>query len=297
MNARLIITGLFVTGFLFAAKAQENIPTPPTPPTPPEAPVPPTPPEAPEGTENGDTTKLHFGKTTMLIIDNNEEKDGNSEVKNENDDDESDDHASWAGLGIGVNGLMTFDNTLTMTPENKFLELDYSKSITVNFNFAEKRFPVFREYVGITTGLGIQWNRYGFKNNYDISFNADSLYGVENTSVDYSKNVLKATYLQIPLLLEINTNKNQDKAFHLSVGVVGGYKLGSRLKTEWEMEGKDYKNKTKGHYHFNPFQANLTAIVGYNDISLYVNYGLTRVFEKGKGPQLYPVTAGILFNF
>jgi hypothetical protein len=162
---------------------------------------------------------------------------------------------------------------------------------------AEKRFPIFREYVGLTTGLGIQWNRYALKNNVDVMVSADSTYGVENLTVDYKKNVLRSTYLQIPLLLEITTNKDNDKAWHISAGVVGGIRIGSSLKTKWEEDGKTNKDKVKSNHNFNPFEAHATAIVGYGDISLYVNYGLTQVFEKDKGPNYAPVSAGILLNF
>jgi hypothetical protein len=203
----------------------------------------------------------------------------------------------WAGLGLGVNGFMTYDNKLGVPENGAFLELDYASSVTVNFNFAEKRMRIIKDYLSINTGMGIQWNRYGIKNNYDIRFNSDSLYGTQNGQINYTKNVLKATYLQIPLLLEINTSKNPSKSFHIAAGVIGGYKLGSRLKTRWEDEGRNFKSKSKGHYFFNPFQAYLHASVGYGDVSLFVNYGLTRVFEKGKAPQMYPVTGGILFHF
>lgn len=282
------------------AMAQE-VPTPPEPPQAPAEPMPPV-----EIQESGDTTRMNFGNIQMIIIEKEKKEDKeNNKDNNDKEGDkkdrevtfDSDDFSHWSGIGFGVNGFMTFDNKLTLPAENKFLELDYSRSITVNFNFAEKTLPIVKNYVGITTGLGIQWNRYGIKNNYDIKYNSDSIYGVFNPTINYTKNVLKATYIQIPLLLEFNTSKNADKNFHISAGVVGGYKLGSRLKTKWEADGQEYKNKVKGHYQFFPFQAYATAMVGYGDVSLYVNYGLTRVFEKGKGPQLYPVTAGIMLNF
>ena len=114
---------------------------------------------------------------------------------------------------------------------------------------------------------------------------------------DYKKNVLRSTYLQIPLLLEITTNKDNDKAWHISAGVVGGIRIGSSLKTKWEDAGKTNKVRVKSNYNLNPFEAHATAIVGYGDISLYVNYGLTQVFEKDKGPNYAPVSAGILVNF
>ena len=238
----------------------------------------------------GDTTRIKLRKKTIIII--------------EDDDDDEDDEKGdrngeghWAGFGINTNGFLNADGKIATGDAAGFLELDHARSIGFNFNLVEKRFPIFREYVGLTTGLGIQWNRFALKNNVDVMVSADSTYGVENTTVDYKKNVLRSTYLQIPLLLEITTNKDNDKAWHISAGVVGGIRIGSSLKTKWEDAGKTNKDRVKSNYNLNPFEAHATAIVGYGDISLYVNYGLTQVFEKDKGPNYAPVSAGILVNF
>ena len=240
----------------------------------------------------GDTTRIKLGKKTIVIIEDDDEERG--------DDDERGDRTReghWAGFGINTNGFLNADGKIATGDAAGFLELDHARSIGFNFNLVEKRFPIFREYVGLTTGLGIQWNRFALKNNVDVMVSADSTYGVENTTVDYKKNVLRSTYLQIPLLLEITTNKDNDKAWHISAGVVGGIRIGSSLKTKWEDAGKTNIDRVKSNYNLNPFEAHATAIVGYGDISLYVNYGLTQVFEKDKGPNYAPVSAGILVNF
>ena len=241
----------------------------------------------------GDTTRIKLGKKTIVIIEDDEDEE-------RGDDDERGDRTReghWAGFGINTNGFLNADGKIATGDAAGFLELDHARSIGFNFNLVEKRFPIFREYVGLTTGLGIQWNRFALKNNVDVMVSADSTYGVENTTVDYKKNVLRSTYLQIPLLLEITTNKDNDKAWHISAGVVGGIRIGSSLKTKWEDAGKTNIDRVKSNYNLNPFEAHATAIVGYGDISLYVNYGLTQVFEKDKGPNYAPVSAGILVNF
>lgn len=237
----------------------------------------------------GDTTRIKLRNKTIVII----------EVNDDEDDEKGDRNGEghWAGFGINTNGFLNADGKIATGDAAGFLELDHARSIGFNFNLVEKRFPIFREYVGLTTGLGIQWNRFALKNNVDVMVSADSTYGVENTTVDYKKNVLRSTYLQIPLLLEITTNKDNDKAWHISAGVVGGIRIGSSLKTKWEDAGKTNKDRVKSNYNLNPFEAHATAIVGYGDISLYVNYGLTQVFEKDKGPNYAPVSAGILVNF
>lgn len=237
----------------------------------------------------GDTTRIKLRKKTIIIIEDDDDEDDEKGDRNG--------EGHWAGFGINTNGFLNADGKIAIGDAAGFLELDHARSIGFNFNLVEKRFPIYREYVGLTTGLGIQWNRYALKNNVDVMVSADSTYGVENTTVDFKKNVLRSTYLQIPLLLEITTNKDNDKAWHISAGVVGGIRIGSSLKTKWEDAGKTNKDKVISNYNFNPFDAHATAIIGYGDINLYVNYGLTQVFEKDKGPNFSPVSAGILFNF
>ena len=256
-----------------------------------------------------DTTKIRLAGKKILIIEdkmasgNNDRKiiidedvTEKDEFENEDDSDE-DDFAHWSGFGIFANGFLNNTNQIARKEDAPFLELDYARSIGLQFNLFEKRFPIVKEYVGLTTGLGFQWNRYMLNKDVNLMANQDSTYGISNGSIDYQKNVLRSTYLQAPLLIEFNTNKNNDESWHFSLGVVGGIRIGSSWKTKWEDDEKTRREKVKSNFNLNPFQAYATAIVGFEDINIYVNYGLTQVFDKGKGPKFSPVNAGLLFNF
>jgi hypothetical protein len=207
-----------------------------------------------------------------------------------------DGNAIWSGFGINANGFINTNNELASTTELSFLALDPAKSIGLQWNFTEKRFPIFKEYLGVVTGLGLNWNRYAIKGDFDLSVVNDTL--IANTiGVNYAKNILSSTYLQAPLLLQISTNKNANKAWNISAGVVGGIRLDARQVQKWEADGKKNKDKTKDDFQFNPFQASLMATVGYGDWSLYASFGLTDVFNEGSAPKVRGVNAGILLSF
>ena len=207
-----------------------------------------------------------------------------------------DGNAIWSGFGINANSFMNLNNELASTTELSFLALDPAKSIGLQWNFAEKRFPIFKDYLGVVTGLGLNWNRYAIKGDFDFSVVNDTL--IANTiGVNYAKNILSSTYLQAPLLLQISTNKNANKAWNISAGVVGGIRLDARQVQKWEADGKKNKDKTKDDFQFDPFQASLMATVGYGDWSLYASYGLTDVFNEGSAPKVRGVNAGILLSF
>jgi hypothetical protein len=248
-----------------------------------------------------DTTKLKFGDLKILII----EEESADSIQDGIHIDSSGEHISaghtfgenelghWAGIDIGINGFLTHDNSFDLDSASSFLDLDYAKSISLNLNLFEWHLKLVNDNIGITTGLGLQWNRYAFKKNIVLSYDNEYVYGVEDTVISYDKNYLKTTYLQVPLLVEINLGNNKKRPFHIGGGVIGGYRIGSRVKQKYEFEGDKIKNKTRGSYNFNPIQLYSTVRVGIGNVHLFANYGLTRVFEKDKGPQLYPFTVGL----
>lgn len=246
-----------------------------------------------------DSTKMTFKNFDMIIIERNEcmgkidttgKKGKESKVR--------DKFSTWNGIYLGVNGFLTPSNSLNIGNENRFLELDYSKSVTVGLNFADVKIKIVPKYVTLVTGLGVQFNKYGLKNNYNLYYNADSVYGVQEPIINYSKNKLSATYLQVPLMLEFKTHSKLSKSFHFGFGVIGGYKLGSSLKQAYNINGFDSDGKVKGHYQLNPFQLMGTARLGYGKrFTVFANYGLTSVFESKKGPNLRPFTVGIYLPF
>ena len=234
-----------------------------------------------------------------VIIENDEDfAKENWDVDNDCDDCETtgDGNAIWAGFGVNANGFMNTNKQLANASELGFLALDPAKSIGFQLNFAEKRFPIINDYLGVVTGLGFNWNRYSIKGDYDFNVINDTL--VANvTGVNYAKNVLSSTYLQAPLLLQISTSKNPNQAWNISAGVVGGIRVDARQMQKWEADGKKNKDKTKDDFQFNPFQASLMATVGYGDWSLYMTYGLSDIFNEGSAPKVRGVNAGILLSF
>ncbi len=131
---------------------------------------------------------------------------------------------------------------------------------------------------------------YGLKNNVDIS-TADSsaIYGMilDDTIRDYSKNKLRASYINIPLMLEFNTSDDNDKSFHVAAGVVGGWKMGSITKQKWEDDNEKYQARRKSDFNLNPFTLDATARIGYKNLTVFATYGLTPLFQKDKEMCFY----------
>lgn len=199
----------------------------------------------------------------------------------------------WAGFNLGINGYMTPDNKLEVPQEYAFLDLRYEKSINVHLNLFEQNFNLIGNKLGLVTGLGFEWNNYRFDNQVKLDHTADIIAEIESPVRDYTKSKLNVRYLNIPLILEFQTNpKSNVNSFHIGAGVVGGVRVGSHTKNVYETNKKQ-KEKVRDDFHLNPFKADATVRIGWGKLSLYGNYSLMTLFRENKGPELYPFSAGI----
>jgi len=237
--------------------------------------------------DSKDSTVFNFKKKKFIIID----KDLDIDTHKSKDDN---DFHNWAGFGIGVNGWMS-GGGFSLPKSQQYMELDYGKSLNFQLNPFEKDIHIYKNYVNLVIGLGFEWSQYQFRNNTTLNPDSSFTFGtIDSTNAfSYKKNRFKTTFVNVPILLEFNTNKNPDKAFHIAVGVIGGYKLGSRTRQVLEQKGEDIKLVRKDNYNINPFRVNAHASVGYRNLTLYADYALTPLFENGRGPELYPFTFGV----
>lgn len=235
-----------------------------------------------------DTTNLMLGKKKLIIIDNENDDDSKEKV--------TPDFKHWVGWEIGVNGLLNYKNTLDMPNGGEFMELNYPKSIQFGLNMIEKDFHIYKNYVNLVTGFGFDFYHYALRNPVTLDGGASVLSATTDSTLKYSKNSLNVSYIKIPLMIEFNTSKNSENNLHIAVGGEFEYRIHSVQKQKYEVN--DHQNKIKQRDDFNlaPFVYNATARVGYNNITVFANYGLSRLFQKDKGPQVYPFTIGVNFH-
>lgn len=199
----------------------------------------------------------------------------------------------FAGFDLGVNGFVSPSNSLSLGDQYKGFELDYAKSLSATWNFMERKLSFGPKHSGIYTGASINWNTYAFRNNYRMLSTSDSTFMQLDTVRSYTKNKLHATYLEVPLMLEFNTSADHYKSFHIAVGMIGGWKIGSNIKTHYEQEGENIRNKVRGHYNLNPFKYAAALRMGYGRFTMFATYSLSTLFERGRGPEVYPFQVGI----
>ena len=285
--------------------------------------------DKPEVVSKGDTTHIRLGKKNITIvkkdgmtnvqIENNDKVSKGQEANEDNEDNidnsEYNDHdyprfkpfkrkgnsnkfdPHWGGLELTLNNFMTKDYSFNLPKESQFMELNAGRSIGVNLNLMEYAIP-FSSKMGITTGLGFEFNSYYFDSDTN-NIKKENGYIVpkvkDRNSGDYSKNKLKDTYLTIPLIYEIQFPLgNHKRPLYFAAGVIGGLKLGSTTKEYYQIDGNDKKDIVRGDFYMSPIRYGFQARVGFRRIHLVATYYESPLFRSGKGPEIHPFDIGLM---
>lgn len=248
--------------------------------------------------EHPDTTRFNMGKVEVILVDHSKDVEMEMDTIDAAPDENEKEHfeAHWAGLDMGF-GLMLNGDMGTGFDNYKYWENDPARSMTWNLNILEHKFGIVKEYVGLTTGLGFSFTQLAFKDNYILTHTTDTLFAVVDSMNSYSKNKLRATYLTVPLLIEFCTNADEEKSFYLATGVVGGVRIGSKIKRNGEFDGKEFEQKEKGVYGLNSFKLDGTVRMGYGSWGAFASYSLLPLFDTAKTTEVYPLTFGLSLNF
>lgn len=196
----------------------------------------------------------------------------------------------WAGFGLSVNGLLNQDYLIDFPTGASYLDINYNKSTGVSLNFFEQNVNLYKQHLGLVTGLGVTWNNYRFADNVILTEDGKLDGRFDVTANSYEKSKLMVASLRIPLMLEYQTNgKMKSNSFHIGAGALGQVRMWSHTKNEIN----NSKTKNKGDFYINPFLVQGMATIGWGVINLYGTYSFTEMFRNGKGPTAYPFEIGI----
>ncbi len=150
--------------------------------------------------------------------------------------------------------------------------------------------PIIDRHLGFCVGVGGKIDFYTFSNkNMVLEKGKNHLIYYTDTVQSYKKSKLTNTYLTVPMAIEVHA-----KGAWMLAGVEGNLLLWSNTKMK-TTSGE--KNRTHSNFYQNLFSYNLIAKVGVDCVGAYVRANLSPMFQKDKGPELYPFSAGVSFWF
>ncbi len=194
------------------------------------------------------------------------------------------------GMDLGVSAFLQDGGTTVKAPYTP-LELNLGKSINVNLHIIHQNISIVKHYIGIDWGIYAELNNYRFANDALLIPKTDTVGFMVESGVNYKKNKLFSSYLNLPVTFRFETNPKEPKrSFNLAIGGYAGYLLGAHTKT---VKSDKESNKVHDDFNLNKMHYGLTARIGYSWFDLYVTYSLTPLFNDGTAPALTPVSAGI----
>jgi hypothetical protein len=254
--------------------------------------------------EKRDTTKIKLGDKDISIIEDEEKTSveiRDTEIKKDDDKKackKKKFKGHWTGFELGLNNFFDTDFSMSRTSEYRWMDLNTGKSWNVNLNFYQKSFGLAGNRFGIVTGIGFELNNFHFDGDNTIYEVNGIIQSDDLAPLSPSKSKLTTTFLNVPLLLELQIGpEKRSKRIHLSGGIIGGLKLGSHTKYVYRDEGRKEKVKNRDDFNINSLRYGLTCRIGYKTASIYGTYYPTPFFEKDKGPELYPFNIGLALGF
>jgi len=213
---------------------------------------------------------------------------------------EHDGHSQYAlrmgMLDLGISSYLSENGGLDMPNEIDYMDQRLLRSINLGIHLVNIKLGLHKkgaeQKFGISSGL--RWNivHYSMEKDYNLVKDAANYEAaIDNNVPALKKNRLKANYVQIPFLLEFNSNPNcESQSFNISVGYVHQLLLNSNYKYKTETGDK---SKTSGGYNMTKSMGLLEGRIGYGPLNFYFQYGLKNLFQDNSDPILTPVNFGV----
>ncbi len=218
------------------------------------------------------------------------------------DDDDDDDGSSFKNmlrvgmLDFGISSYVAEDGGLDLPDELEILDQVLWRSINVGLHIVNVKAGFGgngrNNKLGISTGLKINWVHYSFERDFTLNRNAPDFESALDFNVpELRKNRLRGTYLQIPVLLEFNSNpRRRSQSLNLGIGYVHQFLLGSQYRYK-TTEGDKFR--TRGDFNLRRSMGMVEGRLGIGNLNFFVQYGLSNLFQAGDGPEVTPINFGI----
>lgn len=270
-----------------------------------------------------DTAILRMGNRRIIFIHNNDKNVTTVEISNQLKDKDDDDYdvdiddsysstdnnaltrkgnrhfyVGTLGLEFGINGFMDKDNSMSMSGDMAWLDLKQARSWNFNLYLWNHGFRFGSSNTGIVTGVGLAFNNYHFSKPVTLKL-VNGITTIDSSFFDISvrRTKLSTFGIDVPLLLEFHIPVSKYKKINLSAGVIGQVRVTSKTKVVYDLNGDKHKQRNGSDFNMTTLKYMLTARLGYDDWYLFANYSPISLFEKDKGPEVYPFSIGFGFSW
>jgi len=202
----------------------------------------------------------------------------------------------WAGIGWGFANISDQNYNFNNIDG---LSLKSESSNEFFFNLIEKILPIYRNNLGLTTGLGFNWRNYFLDMNKHLT-EVNGVTGVYDAplGINYEYSRLRTFHITIPLLLEWQPTFGSSRKFFASAGVIGGVNTFASYKVKYTDANDNTIRDVEGKgLNVAPVSLDFHGQIGYGSWNVYAKYSPFGIFQSQKGPEVRAVSIGAMLNF
>lgn len=173
------------------------------------------------------------------------------------------------------------------------LGLTYNSRILKNNNLLHAKY-----------GLSVMYNNLRPTDNRSFTENGNQTQ-LETSVIHLKDSRFRNVYLVAPIHLEFDFSGKETKngktsfkthsSFRLGFGGYAGINVKSKQILDYESNGNDVKERTRGNFNVNEFIYGLSTYVGYKETSLYLKYDLNPLFKDNAIKQ-NNISLGVRFD-
>ena len=202
-------------------------------------------------------------------------------------------------VAVGFNNLITegesFNDTEIKIGGSRFFELGWAWKTRV---FKDSN------WLRIKYGFSFTWD--GLKpedNQYYVDTGEETVLQVHPQNLDKAK--LRVDKLIFPVHFEFGPSKKKEhtnyfrystrRQFKYGIGGFVGFKLSSRQKLKYSVDGSNKKEKIKASYNTNNVVYGVSSYVGWGWAALYAKYEINPIFKNNPVDQ-HNISMGLRFD-
>ena len=177
--------------------------------------------------------------------------------------------------------------------DSKHFPQDLSRSWEFGFNFLST-YHNFKKNPHWGVNIGASWGYRSFNIDGDVALvkkNGQAVFSAGDEETSYSRSRLRHFFFRIPITVEWQqrlSNRGRLVFFNLGPEI----ELRHGVKSFTHINGGKKTRVGKGMY-VNPVGVSLLAQAGYGNLGFYLRYNTYSFFQKGKGPDVAPLSFGI----
>jgi hypothetical protein len=152
--------------------------------------------------------------------------------------------------------------------------------------------PFGNSPISFALGAGVGWHNL-YSDTRILNIKADTIvFTPIHDSIDYKKSKIGVTYLDFPIEFRLKTKNN----IRAAIGIKLSYVIDAKTKYKGDkLTGYQVIQKEKQISNIDKFQFGPQVRFGYSWFHIVCYYSVTQLFEKGKGPDISPISLGITF--